>query len=171
MDRAVDPALHPSDPARLPRAVFFDVGDTLVRGGEPLSLVPDAEASLARLEARGIALGVISNWDASLDSILERLGLRRHFAVVLASGVVGVGKPSRKIFDLALAAVGARCDEAWHVGDDPGADAIGARRAGLSALLLDPYDLYPRLDAHGIVRAHTLTEAVDRILAGPPAGP
>jgi len=159
-DRAVAPRVEP----HLPRAVFFDVGDTLLTGGQVLSVVHDAPASLARLSARGIALGVISNWDDSLESILERLGLRRYFAVVLASGVIGVGKPSRMIFDRALDAVGARCDEAWHVGDDPGADAIGARRAGLHALLIDPFDLYARLDAHGIVRAPTLTAAVDRIL-------
>ena len=54
--------------------------------------------------------------------------------------------------------------EAWHVGDDPNADALSAARAGLHALFLDPHDLYRNLESQGIVRAATLTGAVDRIL-------
>jgi putative hydrolase of the HAD superfamily len=133
-------------------------------GGDGLHVVADAPAALARLAAQGVTLGVISNWDDTLDAILERKGLRGFFAVVLASGTLGVAKPSRAIFERALALVGARADEAWHVGDDPNADAIGASRAGLHALLLDPHDLYARLDGPDIARAPTLSAAVDRIL-------
>jgi putative hydrolase of the HAD superfamily len=132
--------------------------------GDALHVVPDAPAALARLAEAGVTLGVISNWDDTLDAILERKGLRGFFAVVLASGTLGVAKPSRAIFERALALVGARADEAWHVGDDPNADAIGASRAGLHALLLDPHDLYARLDGPDIARAPTLSAAVDRIL-------
>ena len=54
------------------------------------------------------------------------------------------------------------------MGDDPDADALGAARAGISALLLDPYDLYRKLERHGIARAHTMSGAVDRILGEQP---
>jgi len=133
-------------------------------GGDALHVVADAPAALARLAAAGVTLGVISNWDDTLDAILERKGLRGYFAVVLASGTLGVAKPSRAIFELALTAVGAEADEAWHVGDDPAADAAGAQGAGLHALLLDPYGLYPACEERGIARARTLSAAVDRIL-------
>ena len=133
-------------------------------GGDALHVVTDAPAALARLRTAGVTLGVISNWDDTLDAILERKGLRGYFAVVLASGTVGVAKPSRAIFEHALAAVGAPAGEAWHVGDDPGADAAGAQQAGLHALLLDPHGLYPGVEQRGIARARTLSAAVDRIL-------
>jgi putative hydrolase of the HAD superfamily len=157
-----------------PRAVFFDVGDTLLDtnvvsepfAGDGLRVVPDAPASLARLAARGITLGVISNWGDSLEAVLERAGLRPYFAVVVGSGATGQGKPGRAIFERALKLAHVAAHEAWHVGDDPTGDAIGAHRAGLHALLLDPFDLYAKLDAHGIVRARSLTAAVDRILGG-----
>ncbi len=133
-------------------------------GGDALHVVPDAPASLARLTAMGITLGVISNWDDTLETILARKGLARFFSVIVASTQFGRAKPHRAIFEHALEAAGVRPQEAWHVGDDPDADAIGAARAGLHALLLDPHDLYPGLESHGIVRAASLTGAVDRIL-------
>jgi FMN phosphatase YigB (HAD superfamily) len=135
-------------------------------GGDALHVVPDAPRSLARLHARGIPLGVISNWDDTLESILEKKGLLRFFSVVVASTSFGRAKPDRRIFAhaLARAAADAPPEEAWHVGDDPEADALGAARAGLRAVLLDPHDLYLSLEAVGIARAPTLTGAVDRIL-------
>src|SRR5258705_269778 len=124
-----------SAPSPPPRAVFFDVGDTLL----------DTSAMLD-------------------EAILERKGLLRFFGTVVASTAVGRAKPDPRIFEYALHEIGAQAAEAWHVGDDPDADAIGAAQAGLQALLLDPHDLYRALEAYGIARAPTLTRAVDRIL-------
>jgi len=141
--------------------------ETVTRGhfdGDPLHVIPDAPAALARLAARGIDLGVISNWDHTLESILGRKGLARFFKVIVASTTFGRAKPERAIFMHALERIGATAGEAWHVGDDPDADAIGAARAGLHALLLDPHGLYASLEAYGIARARTLTEAAARIL-------
>jgi putative hydrolase of the HAD superfamily len=99
-----------------------------------------------------------------LEWILERKGLRRFFRVVVISSVLGRAKPDRAIFAHALDEIGARADEAWHVGDDPEADALGAVRAGLRAVLLDPHDLYRRLESDRIARAPSLTGAVDILL-------
>ncbi|MGH7724269.1 MAG: HAD family hydrolase [Candidatus Eiseniibacteriota bacterium] len=137
--------------------------------GDPLRVVPEAPAALERLTARGVRLGVISNWDDTLEPILERKGLRRYFQAVVASTLFGTAKPSRAIFDHALRMLGVPAEEAWHVGDDPRADALGALEAGLSAVLLDPYGLYPGVEAAGARRARNLTEAVDHILNGSPA--
>lgn len=134
--------------------------------GDPLRVVPEAPAALARLAARDIPLGVISNWDDTLEPILERKGLLRYFRVVVASTVLGSAKPARAIFDHALASLGVPASGAWHVGDDPTADALGALQAGLSAVLLDPYGIYAGIEARGAVRARNLTDAVDRILDG-----
>jgi HAD superfamily hydrolase (TIGR01509 family) len=133
-------------------------------GGDALHVVPDAPASLTRLAARGVALGVISNWDDTLEAILTKKGLRHFFRSVTVSTAVGRAKPDRRIFETALRAIGAEASDAWHVGDDPEADAIGAARAGLRTLLLDPHDLYRNLEGYGIGRAATLTQAVDMIL-------
>ncbi len=132
--------------------------------GDPLHVVPDAPAALGRLQRAGVTLGVISNWDHTLPAILEKKGLARFFKVVVASTTFGDAKPSRKIFKHALSLAGVEPAEAWHVGDDPDADALGAVRAGMRAVLLDPHNLYRSLEARGVVRASSLIEAVDRIL-------
>ena len=137
--RAIGVALGLAGPA-LER--FLETVTTGHFEGDPLHVIPDAPAALARLAERGIDLGVISNWDHTLESILRRKGLARFFKVVVASTTFGRAKPDRAIFAHALERVGARAGEAWHVGDDPDADALGAARAGLHALLLDPHGLY-----------------------------
>jgi len=164
--RAVGAALDLRGPA------LEDFVETVVAGhfgGDALHVVPDAPTALARLVSEGFTLGVISNWDDTLESILANKGLARYFRFVLASGITGEPKPARAMFERALALAGVRADQAWHVGDDPNADALGAQRAGLHAVLLDPHGMYGKLEALGIACVPSLSAAVDRILG--PAGP
>ncbi len=104
---------------------------------------PGTGAVLEALRARGLTLGVVSNADGRVEADLERAGLRRHFATVVDSHVVGVEKPDRAIFELALARLRATPDTALYVGDVFGIDVRGARGAGLAAILMDPIGRYP----------------------------
>jgi len=109
---------------------------------------PDAEAALVLARARGLTVGVISNSNGSVEGILESLGLRRHLDFVLDSHVVGVEKPDVRIFAMALARAGVRSSEALYVGDLYSIDVLGARRAGLEAVLLDPGACWGARDCH-----------------------
>lgn len=91
---------------------------------------------LAGLRARGIRLAVVSNWDAALTEVLEALGLLHHFDAVLASAPEGRSKPDPEIFRRALARVGVEPHDAVHVGDSEEHDVLGARAAGIEAVLL-----------------------------------
>src|SRR5262245_56249570 len=79
-------------------------------------------------------------WSANgvFRSIVVVLGLSRHFVFVLDWYEVGVEKPDPRIFRLALERAGVRAEEAVYVGDLYSVDVLGARAAGLSAVLLDP---------------------------------
>jgi len=99
---------------------------------------PDAATVLAGVRARGVIVGVISNSNGMVRAIMEAAGLDRHLDLVLDSGVVGVEKPDPRIFHLALEAAGVPAAAATYVGDLYSVDVIGARRAGLDAVLLDP---------------------------------
>ncbi|GAB4374780.1 MAG: HAD-IA family hydrolase [Acidobacteriota bacterium] len=92
---------------------------------------------LARLEACGVALGVVSNWDSRLEPLLDRLGLARHFAVICGSHRAGVEKPDPRLFDCALGRLGVAPRRALHVGDLPETDWSGARAAGCAVRLVD----------------------------------
>ncbi len=97
----------------------------------------DVIPALQRLRTRGIATGVISNWDARLEGILTRMGLAQELDTVVSSADVGMRKPDPRIFELACDRLGVSVVEAAHVGDHHYSDILGARAAGLQAILVD----------------------------------
>lgn len=119
---------------------------------------PDTRPTLAALRSRGLALGVVSNWDHRLPALLDALGPEFRFQAVVYSQRAGVEKPEPAIFRRALRELVAEPDEAVHVGDRQKEDVEGARAAGMHALLLDRTgagdlahlgELLPWLDEHG----------------------
>jgi len=108
---------------------------------------------LGELSARGYRLAVISNADGRMEALLDRVGLRDHFEFVLDSEVVGVEKPDPGIFLEACRLLGMSPGACVYVGDLYPVDYVGARAAGLEAVLLDPLRLYEgrarRVDALG----------------------
>lgn len=102
----------------------------------------DTADVLAELRARGFALAVISNSDGRIEADLVAAGLGPHFACVLDSTVVGMEKPDPRIFALALSRLGVPADEAVYVGDVYAIDVLGARRAGIEGILVDPLGRY-----------------------------
>ncbi|KQM84192.1 HAD family hydrolase [Agromyces sp. Leaf222] len=102
----------------------------------------DAVPALDELEAAlpGVRLGIITNGEPDFQRAkLERLGILERFAHVIASGAIGVTKPDRRIFDLAVErfAADAPVDRAAYVGDRLRTDALGAAGAGLDGVWLD----------------------------------
>jgi putative hydrolase of the HAD superfamily len=96
----------------------------------------DVRPALEVMRARGLRLVVVSNWDASLHGVLERLSLTPLLDGVVTSAEVGARKPSPAIFAQALALAGAEAGAAIHVGDIVDEDIAGARAAGIEAVLL-----------------------------------
>ena len=103
---------------------------------------PETPSILEALRQRGFTLAVISNADGRVEADLERRGLREYFATVIDSHVVGVEKPDPAIFALALDRVQAAADAAVYVGDVWSIDVLGARKAGLHAILVDTLSRY-----------------------------
>jgi putative hydrolase of the HAD superfamily len=68
---------------------------------------------------------------------LEAAGMHSHFAALLISAEIGIGKPDRRIFDAALEAIGTSARDAVMVGDSIERDIVGARGAGLRTIWLD----------------------------------
>ena len=92
--------------------------------------------ALAReLRAHGARLIVVSNSEGRLAELLAEIGLAELFDVIADSGRLGIEKPDRRIFDHALASLGAVPDEPpVHVGDSWAADIAGALGAGWRAI-------------------------------------
>lgn len=108
----------------------FERADTFV-------LHPGARELLAALRARGLVLGLISNWSARLPRLLAALDLRSAFDFVLGSAEQRLEKPERALFELALRQAGVPPEHSLHAGDQLELDARGALAAGIAAVLVD----------------------------------
>jgi len=105
-------------------------------GPASLHVFEDALPALEEIRRRGYSTGIVSNWQCGLESFCEELGLRRHVDFVISSAEVGCAKPERRIFELALDALGLPAAAVAHVGDHPEEDAAGAREVGMLPILL-----------------------------------
>jgi putative hydrolase of the HAD superfamily len=130
--------------AGIPAERLGEVRESLVRMHRERHLwcsVPEpTREALARLKAAGLRLGVVSNSEGRVHQALEEAGLRQYFDIVVDSGLVGVEKPDPRIFQLALEELGVEAGEAIYVGDLFDIDVVGARSAGIEAVLLGPGD-------------------------------
>ncbi len=124
---------------------------------------PDAVRTLKALHAAGYRTGVISNFTHRLPRLLDELSLAQHLDSVTYSFEAGAEKPHPKIFKTALARAGAVPERALMVGDSFEADYVGARQAGLHAVLLcRPGDMPHQCPA---IRS---LEELSAFLRGPP---
>lgn len=97
----------------------------------------DVAPAFERLRSRGVRLGLISNWDARLEGLVEGLGLSPMLDTVLSSAAVGLHKPDPRIFELACQRLGVAPAQAAHVGDHMYADVLGAESVGMVPVLID----------------------------------
>ena len=116
--------------------------------------------ALEELRRRGYRLGVISNADGRVEGLLDMVGLRPHFELVVDSGVVGVEKPDPRIFHLALEQMGVAPAEAVYVGDIYEIDMVGARAAGMRPILIDPLWKWDDKDCERIRGIHDLLDVL-----------
>jgi putative hydrolase of the HAD superfamily len=119
-----------------PFDAFFDELYTLFADPDVWRVYPEVCEVLQDLKARGLIMGVLSNWDIRLGPLLEGLSLMPYFDHVVLSAVVGWEKPHRRIFDAAIELVGVPADQVLHVGDNYQQDVVGAQQAGIYAVWL-----------------------------------
>jgi hypothetical protein len=110
------------------RAILFDLENTLIPPGGPFS--DEGRAVIERARAAGLAVGVVSNASASwVPRELRREGI---------PFIAPAGKPAREAFVDACALLGIQARDAVYAGDQVITDVLGAQRAGLRAILLEP---------------------------------
>lgn len=123
---------------------------------------PDVIPSLQRMRAAGRKLVVVSNANGRMRAALERVGIAPHVDLVIDSHEEGVEKPDPRIFQRALERAGARPESTVHVGDLFHTDVVGARAAGLRAVLLDMADLYRDHDCERVRSLADLAGLLER---------
>jgi len=128
------------------------LGSEFATDGLWMRVVPGAVDALRTLDEAGIRLGVVSNAGGTMADRLRELeilqvgsGLGVEVGTLIDSGAVGVEKPDPRIFRLALDALDADPARTAYIGDMPLFDVVGAKRAGLRPLLMDPFGFQHRM--------------------------
>ena len=103
---------------------------------KPWFVYPDVLNALTNWQQLGIELGVLSNFDSRLYSVLQALNLAQFFTSVTISTEVGAAKPDPQIFAASLDKHNCPAEDAWHVGDSFKEDYQGAKLAGIRAIWL-----------------------------------
>lgn len=128
------------------KAIFFDLGDTLIREyhkGEPAPsepmVFPNVKEVIQRLSDRFI-LAIISNTVTAgtqrLRELLKLASLDSYFTLVLASAEEGIAKPKPEIFYRALTRLGLSNQEVLMIGNRISRDILGGNRAGICSILV-----------------------------------
>jgi len=122
---------------------------------------------LASLRQAGYIVGLVSNRHAPLGPVVAALSLAEAFDFALAGGEIGFWKPAPEIFHHAARLAGAEPHEAVYVGDNYFADVLGATRAGLRAILVDPKKLFPEAECQVIAEVWDVPNVLSRLVRPP----
>jgi putative hydrolase of the HAD superfamily len=90
---------------------------------------------LNTLKQQGYLLGIISNGRGEFQNrAISGLGIQDYFDVILISEIEGVRKPTTEIFQRAMTRLGVLAQDSVFVGDNPDADILGAKSAGMRTI-------------------------------------
>jgi len=136
------------------RLVFSDLGVALSDGelpqvegiyrrayNENRRAVPGVISIISALKQRNMKTAIITNGLAIVQEEKIRFcGLEGKMDAVLISEKVGVKKPSKEIFQLALSELNVSASEAVVIGDSWKLDVLGAKNAGIPAVWFNRYN-------------------------------
>lgn len=114
---------------------FADLYDHFATAA-PWVVYPDVRPALERWHQLNIQLGILSNFDTRLYSVLHALDLAHFFSSVTLSTEAGFAKPNPQIFRVALQKHQCLPELAWHVGDHFDEDYQAARSVGMRGIWL-----------------------------------
>ncbi len=145
-------------PEKMVHAKILQISEKLVPilypDGNALRLwsyvLPGVREALQKLKEMNLKIIAVSNGDGTVEAQLTDQNLINYFDGVIDSHTVGVAKPDPKIFEYALRVSRTVPEHTLFVGDIYSVDIVGAWSAGLSAILLDPFDDWPDVDCERI---------------------
>jgi putative hydrolase of the HAD superfamily len=130
---------------------------------QPEPHIPDdIFPTLEAFQGQGFTLGLVSNRSECFQEEIGELGLAPFFDFAFTAGKIKAWKPNPEIFQHALELAGSPPEETVYVGDNYYTDVIGAQRAGLQAILIDPRQVFPDVSCPVIQRIGQLTAFLPR---------
>jgi putative hydrolase of the HAD superfamily len=138
-------------------------------------LRPGARALLNRLRAEGYRLALMTHFNADrvFQRVVDQLGLRLYFDIVLSSSAIEYRKPDPRYFQVAIDHWQLMPYEVVVVGDSLKHDVAGALETGSLSILVtdptgafaDPQVTHDNTELAGQVQPDAVVASLDEILA------
>ena len=135
---------------------FFDEIYELFRDSRGWILFPETQGVLEEFRRHGFKLGVISNFDSRLYSVLTDLRILPLFDSVTICSETGYAKPQPEIFLAATRALGVDPGRVLFAGDSLLDDYLAGQSVGMDAFLLDRSGRYAAM--HSVRTIANLSE-------------
>jgi len=103
---------------------------------------PWVYTTLSKLRKLGYRMSILSNSDGRTKQIFDELNLSQYFEHIFDSKDLNCEKPDRRIFDIVLDQLDINPKGILYIGDIYKVDVLGANRAGIGGVHLDPLQLY-----------------------------
>ncbi len=124
-------------------------------------LFADCLPAVRALKQNHLSVGIITNADAKVLKMIETSAIAPMVDTVTTSEEARAEKPAAAIFNLALRKAGLQASEAVFVGDQYHNDVVGARRAGIAAILIDRYNVLS--DGDDYIRVQSLADIIKHL--------
>jgi len=141
---------------------FFDDVYEQFRDGRGWRLFPETMEVLEELRRLQYKLGVISNFDSRVYSVMKSLEILTFFGSVTISSETGYAKPDPEIFKAAIGAAGVPANRILFIGDNLSDDARAGATAGLHSILIDRNGRYFGIE--DVPRIQNLREVLNLLL-------
>jgi len=93
---------------------------------------------LWQLRESGSSIGLLSNTNVFVEDVVEASGVERYMDFMVLSHKVGMSKPDRRIYELALSLGKNKPEEVTMIGDQIEKDVLAPMKLGMDAILYDP---------------------------------
>ena len=98
---------------------------------------PDILQTVKKLKAEGTKLCLVSNADIIDKKYWDISPLKQYFDAAVFSCDVGIVKPDKRIYSLAMERLGATPGESIFIGDGGSDELLGAKSAGMTTVLTE----------------------------------
>jgi len=116
---------------------FFEEVYEQFRDGRGWRLFPETMEVLEELRRLQYKLGVLSNFDSRVYSVMKSLKILSFFDFITISSETGYAKPHPEIFKAAIRSAGAPANRILFIGDNLADDVQAGAEAGLHTILID----------------------------------
>jgi len=105
---------------------------------ELIHFFPGAKETLEYLVANDVSLALMTNGPAEYQrSKVRRFDLEKYFDAILIEGEIGYGKPDRRVYTNAVAALNVDAKFLWAVGDNLEWEVWGPQQLGIYSIWND----------------------------------